>query len=396
MVAATMHARARQLLLVSVATVACTRADADASVPPLAATAAAEHRPVEPAATGPAVAGPPSSPELDAASLPPRPAWTDRHLDESAPPPRFFNISGLMTAHGLTRDRAVELQNHFRDLVRAQPDAHPDAHFATALAKAREGTFEGRRDVERLAAAPFIVVFDLDDTLYDQSYSAERSASCFDLEVPREGGSKRIKLAPGAAAALDRVAALGGAVVLFTAAPDEPSHANLRAWSFGGAPLPEHPAIAGVLTNSHLVLQDKREGPGAVEPRRGYPVLEPSKDLRIVDEALERAILVDDNPLRTFQPGNVRVVRKFDADVYCATTDAKLRRAFERTLPDVVAEIEESLRWARGAKVSFVTAYLPYSQAGRVAVDFLRGAGMSERAAIAHIRTHPEVVDREF
>jgi len=82
--------------------------------------------------------------------------------------------------------------------------------------------------------------------------------------------------------------------------------------------------------------------------------------------------------------------------VCCTTTDAKLRRAFERTLPDVVTEIEESLRWARGAKASFVTAYLPYSQAGGVAVGFLRGSDMSERAAIAYIRTHPELVDREF
>lgn len=329
-------------------------------------------------------------------TLPPRPTWMDRYVDDATGGPRFFNISALMNGHGLTRDRAVELQNHFRDLTRAAPQGDPAKHFVAALERAVRGEFEGRREVDRLAKATFIVVFDLDDTLYDQSYDPAIAAKCADLDVVDGGSRRKVKLAPGAGAALDRVAALGGAVVIFTAAPDEPSLANLRAWQFGGKPLPDHPAIAGVLTNSHLVLQDKREGAGADDPRRGQPVVEPAKDLRIVDESLERVILVDDNPLRTFQPRNLRVVKKFDAGTYCTTTDAKLRKAFERTLPEVVAEIDESLRWARQAKVPFAAAYLPHSQIGRVAVGFMRAAGMSERAAIEYVRTHPEVVDREF
>lgn len=337
---------------------------------------------------------PPVVLEVDARTLPARPDWTDRYASSNTGDMRFFEISGLMSAHSLTRDRAVEVQNHYRDLARAATTLDPAAHYAAALARGRAGTFEDRRDVERIAKAPFIVVFDLDETLYDQQIDPAIAAKCADFESNDGKKTRRVKLTPGANAALDRVAALGGAVVIFTAAPDESSYANLRAWQFGGKPLPEHPAISGVLTNSHLVLQHKREGTD--DPSKGHPVIEPSKDLRIVDETLTRAILVDDNPLRTFQPRNLRLVKKFDAAAYCTTKDAKLKKAFEQTLPTVVREIEDALGYARQHDVPFVTAYLPFSQIGQVAVDFLRGAGMSERAAINHVRSHPEVVDDVF
>jgi hypothetical protein len=335
--------------------------------------------------------------ELDEITILPRPDWTDKYAGEAKGDPRFFDISALHSRHGLERARAVELQNHYRDLTRAKPDGDRSAQFAEALARAKKGVFEDRRDLDRLRTARFIVVFDLDETLYDQFYAPAVAETCSDLDVDYGGGAKRkIKLTPGANGALDRVAALGGAVVLFSAAPDEPVMANLRAWSFGGRPLVEHPAIAGVLTNSHLVLQGKHEGAGAEDPRRGRPVIEPSKDLRIFDETLSRAILVDDNPLRAFQFRNLRIVKKFDADLYCTTKDAKLKKAFERVLPEVVSEIEESLRWMKGNKSDFATAYLPYSQLGRVAVGAMREAGMSERAAIEYVRRHPDVVDRDF
>lgn len=332
--------------------------------------------------------------EVDRFTLQARPDWTDRYAASNTGDMRFFEISALMSAHGLTRDRAVELQNHYRDLARAAKTLDPSAHFAEALARAKAGTFEDRRESQRLASAPFIVVFDLDETLYDQQIDPAVAATCADFESDDGKKKRKVKLAPGADKALDRVAALGGAVVIFTAAPDESSYANLRAWQFGGKPLPEHPAIAGVLTNSHLVLQHKREGTD--DPAKGHPVVEPSKDLRIVDESLTRAILVDDNPLRTFQPRNLRVVKKLDAAAYCTTKDAKLKKAFEQTLPTVVREVEDSLGYAKQHGVPFAAAYLPYTQIGRVAVDFLRGAGMSERAAIVHVRTHPEVVDDVF
>jgi hypothetical protein len=334
---------------------------------------------------------------IDEVTLPARPEWMDKYAAENKGDVRFFDMGALHDRHGLDRARAVELQNHYRDLTRAQPQGDREAQFAEALARAKKGAFEDRRDLDKLRTARFVVVFDLDETLYDQFYSADVAKDCSDLDVDYGGGARRkIKLTPGAAVALDRVAALGGAVVIFSAAPDEPVLANLRAWSFGGQPLVQHPAIAGVLTNSHLVLQGKHEGPGAENPRKGRPVVEPSKDLRIVDESLARTILVDDNPTRAFQFRNLRLVKKFDADLYCTTKDAKVKKAFDRVLPQVVEEIEESLKWMKANSSDFASAYLPYSQLGRLAVDTLRETGMSERAAIEHVRKNPTMVDEDF
>jgi hypothetical protein len=385
----------RAPLSLAIAALSCTvHATASSSTnPPAATTEPSAPTTTTTPTTKPAAEATPTT-EVDRFTLPPRPEWTDRYAASNTGDVRFFEISALMRAHGLTRDRAVEVQNHYRDLARTAKALDPSAHFAEALARAKAGTFEDRRESQRLAAAPFIVVFDLDETLYDQHIDPAVASKCRDFEIDDGKKTRAVKLAPGANTALDRVAALGGAVVIFTAAPDDSSYANLRAWQFGGKPLPEHPAIAGVLTNSHLVLQHKREGTD--DPAKGHPVIEPAKDLRIVDETLTRAILVDDNPLRTFQPRNLRVVKKLDAAAYCTTTDAKLKKAFEQTLPTVVREIEDSLGYAEQHGVPFATAYLPFTQIGRVAVDFLRGAGMSERAAIAHVRTHPEVVDDGF
>lgn len=337
---------------------------------------------------------PPKDP-LAELTLPARPEWMDRYASSNKGDMRFFDMSALMARHQLDRTTAVELQNHYRDRSRTDPDAGPQAWFDHALARAKQGEFEDRRDLAKLRDAPFIVVFDLDETLYDQSYPAEVAEKCHDLDVKADK-PRHIKLAPGANEIIDRVSALGGAVVIFSANTDERTLENLRAWSFGGKPLPEHAAVSGVLTNSHLVLQSSHEGAGAQDPKRGYPVLEPSKDLRIFDESLKKVILVDDNPLRTFQPANVRVVQKFDAERWCANEDAKLRKGFERSLEAVANEIEESVRWMRSSKSDFVTAYLPYTQSGALAVELLHAGGMSRRAAVEHIRKHPQLVEREF
>src|SRR5690606_14985623 len=151
---------------------------------------------------------------------------------------------------------------------------------------------------------------DLDDTLHDQYYAPEVGATCHDLAVPRKEGTRYVKLTPGWAEAIRRIDELGGAVVLFSANVDDTTWTNLSHWSLDDVPLAEHPLVSGVLTNSHLILQKKSAG---------SPVVEPSKDLRIIDPDLEKVILVDDNPGRVFQFRNFRLFPKFDAAVYCTT-----------------------------------------------------------------------------
>jgi hypothetical protein len=327
--------------------------------------------------------------ELARMTLPARPEWMDKYAG-SSPDERFFDIAALMQAHGLDRAMAVELQNHFRDLTRKDPHGDRGAQYAEALRRAKAGELEDGRDPARLAKAPFIVVFDLDETLYDQSIADPAVAkACHDLEVPVAGKDPRlVRLTPGWAEAIHRIDALGGEVVLFSANTDDVTWANANAWMLDGVPIHQHPAVAAFMTNSHLVLQPKQAG---------QPVVEPSKDLRIVDPELTRAIIVDDNPLRLFQFRNVRVFKKFQADVYCVTKDASAKRAYERALAEVVDEIEESVRYTRSHPgVTFAQAYLPYTTLGRLAVGWLRGAGRSDAKAIADLRAHPELADEKF
>ncbi|QRK11729.1 hypothetical protein JQX13_17640 [Archangium violaceum] len=334
---------------------------------------------------------------LDALTIPALPDWVDKYAgpNDSKEERRFFNISRLMTCFQLSRAQAVELQNLFRDQVRASPASDPVAAFSAALERVRRGDFESRLQPETLGRARFIVVFDLDETLFDQYYPAEVGEACHDVAVPKKDGVRYLKLVPGWRQAFERIQALGGAVVLFSANVDTVTLENLAQWKLEGVPLTEHPAIAGILTNSHLVLQEKSEG--VADPRKGNPLREPSKDLRVFDEQLRRVVIVDDNPTRLFQMRNARIFKKFEADTYCTSSDPVLRRAFEQAMPNVVREIEESVRYMDANGGGFVDAYLPYTSLGQLTVRFLVDSGGFDLAgAIDYVRHHPEVVDPRY
>ncbi|MBC8066713.1 MAG: hypothetical protein IAG13_00135, partial [Deltaproteobacteria bacterium] len=84
----------------------------------------------------------PAQPAVDPlaeVTIPVRPDWMDRFAAENVGDMRFFDISALMKRHQLGRDRAVELQNHFRDVSRAQPQDGPARWFEHALARASNG-----------------------------------------------------------------------------------------------------------------------------------------------------------------------------------------------------------------------------------------------------------------
>lgn len=327
-----------------------------------------------------------ADPTLTQVTLPPLPEWTDKYATQNKGDMRFFRIEKLMKGAGLDRLGAVEVQNRFRDLTRTTPATARSAAFRRALKDVRGGWRESGLTTEELAAAPFIVAFDLDDTLYDQ-YGA--LAACHDLEFTDAAGkTRRIRLTPGWDDAIRKVHQLGGLVVLFSANRDEVVYENLGHWKLDGVSIHESPLVGGVLTNSHLVVQEKSAG---------APVTTPSKDLRILDEKLERVIIVDDNPLRLFQMRNARVFKKYRADDHCRTTDEMRKKAYEQAMAQVAREIEGSVAWMKQANVSFVTAYLPYTVLGQHAVDALRTAnGWTEAQAVEHVRRHPDVVDESY
>ncbi len=350
----------------------------------------------QPASPSPG-AGLSSRDELAALTLPPLPDWVDKYADPGQGDRRFFNMSQLMERFQLVRAQAIEVQNLYRDQTRTQPGTDPVKAFNTALERVRGGELESRLDLDQLGKAPFIIVFDLDETLWDQYYPPEAAATCHDLII--QGGKpptgRYVKLVPGWQQAFERIRALGGTVILFSANLDDNIYENLALWKLDNVPLTESPAISGILTNSHLVMQDKSEG--VIDPRKGSPVREPSKDLRAFDESLRRVIIVDDNPIRLFQLRNARVFKKFEADTYCTTSDPVLRRAFDDSMAQVVGEIEDSLQYMKQHGGDFADAFLPYSWLGQITVRLLtESAGLDRAQAIDYVRRNPRSVDPKF
>ncbi|AKI99479.1 Hypothetical protein AA314_01106 [Archangium gephyra] len=86
-----------------------------------AAGSSAQRTEAPPAATATSMTGTTSRAELEAVTIPALPDWVDKYAGPNEEERRFFNISGLMERFQLARVQAVELQNHYRDLIRSQP-----------------------------------------------------------------------------------------------------------------------------------------------------------------------------------------------------------------------------------------------------------------------------------
>ncbi|MEZ4431182.1 MAG: NIF family HAD-type phosphatase [bacterium] len=390
----------RPLALTPLLALATALATACAGTPPTPPPRAQDPALAPAALLGCEVVGPPATAPLATYSHAPVPCWANRYVDRIDENVRYLNLSALMAAEGITRLQAVETQNHYRDLMREDPARDRNEAFAAALARAKAGEFESRVDPQAMARAKFIVVFDLDETLYDQGTA---SAECHDVSFTYDSNgtqkTKYIKMAPGWQQAIRRIRELGGAVAIFSANLDDRTLMNLGHITLDGAPLTESEAIAGIMSNSHLTQQSTLEPPGAPDaPWKGQPVTEPSKDLRHFDESLDRVIIVDDNPLRLFQFRNVRVFQKLEAAEMCTAQDPDIRAAYEQAMPAIVTEIEDSLRWLEShPDATFARAWLPYSDLGQVAVRFLMdGRKWDTARAIEHVRNHPELVADDY
>jgi hypothetical protein len=319
--------------------------------------------------------------------MPPLPLWTDRYAKSVADQGVRLDIDAVMQREDIGRDAAIEAQNLVRDALRADPSLDIEVAYADAIAKVRAGHTEGKFDRDTLAKVPFIVVFDLDETLIDQSYPAEFASRCASFSY-RDGDKDRpVQLAPGWEEVFDAIRDEGGAIVIDSANLDARVEAILSAWTWEGQPLIQHPALAGWVSNSHLVQQ---------AANRGRPVLEPSKDLRGFDPNLERVLLVDDNPLRVFQYANLRLPPKFQADRWC-DAPPDVRSMHDAVLPTISEEIREARAWQKRHGGTFAEAYRPYTALGRLAVDAADAALPGPRSrAIAWVRLHPEVVEKDF
>ena len=192
--------------------------------------------------------------------MPSLPEWTDRYADGKKGDVRFFNVSRLMSEYTLNRVQAVELQNHYRDLTRKDDDFIGEKGFNAALKSVRAHQYESRLDVEGLKKAKFVVVFDLDETLFDQYYSGGESCHTHAFKKA-DGKMKYVHMVPGWERVIKSIHELGGRVVIFSANLDDRTLEILKNITIDDVPMLDSPFIGGALTNSYLIQQEKTELP---------------------------------------------------------------------------------------------------------------------------------------
>ena len=324
-------------------------------------------------------------------TLEPLPDWTDKYAATNKGDRSYFKMSKLVKELGLTWLQAVELQNHFRDLTVAGTSSKKA--FKKALKKVRNNEFESGIDPAKMAAAKFIVVIDLDDTLLQQYYNKWKDGpEYYDYKITfGDGRTRGISMVPGWELLIETIKKSGGAVVLFSANVDDVVWKIVRTVSSGDKKL--YQMVDGVMTNNYLILQGKREW--MPEGRVGTPVIKPSKDLRCLDKSLSKIIIIDDNPTRIVQSHRLRLPKKYDTDFYHFNKFAA--RALYKQIPEIAWEIEEAAEYSEKNGISFARSYLPYTQLGRVALDCLMETfTFSRKEAIDFVRKTPGIVDRNF
>lgn len=326
--------------------------------------------------------------------VPPLPAWTDKYAGSGKAFPGFFKLSALVKTLDITLLQAIELQNHFKDLT--ANDVIPQKAFETAIQLVRDNNFESKLVQKKLDAAPFIVAIDMDETLLQQYYSMWEcnKKKYYDYLVKfRDGSTRGVSMAPGWQKLLETIRGAGGLVIIYSANTDEVVWDILKIVQINNQSLADY--ADGVMTNNYLVLQGKWEWlPGyAIKP--SSPVSEPSKELKLLDRTLDRVIIIDDNPTRIIQNSRLRLPKKYQADLFYSSKAA--RKLYNTQLPAIAAEITESAQYAKANPVTFAIAYLPYTQLGKVAVEWLVDSKLyTEQQAIEFIRKNPEFVDKKF
>lgn len=310
------------------------------------------------------------------------PSWYRDSLEQP-----YLDIGKLME-DGYTRLEAFELQNFAFDMMRSERISVLKALAnAKKLFKKKEMGESGYFPPSNMAPSDFIVAFDLDETLLAQWYrSNERGTKYYDFctgvsDKVEDLGIESpdcVKFLPGLERVLKSIKKIPGCrgIVLFSAKDDETSKAIIDKWKIDGVKARDF--FTGIFTRNYLT--------------RGNGVFKPSKDLRIIDESLDHVLIVDDNPLRLFQPDNVRVFPKFNAEMYLSATVERKKihviKFYERALDLVLSEIEDSYKYAKKYNITFKEACYPFTQSAQAwlgmvedvyslskmnAADFLRG-----------------------
>ncbi|MCC7442911.1 MAG: hypothetical protein IT285_14860 [Bdellovibrionales bacterium] len=247
----------------------------------------------------------------------------------------YLDIERTVERLQVSRLQAHEIQKLMRDeleLLSGSPSVLEQApYLSQALANSVDAVVSrgvspsGYRPM-RFRQGEFVIVFDLDETLLTHWYRHGKGvginrkgslslavrdvvpsfvdrATGDSLDQPKLTISgSMVQLRPGIGQMAKRLAAIPGfrGFVLFTAKEDRSAEALISEWRKQDASFFRH--VKGVFARNHL--------------RIGQGLKKPSKDLRIFDETLQHALLLDDNESRVMQQELCFAIPKFNADAY--------------------------------------------------------------------------------
>jgi len=322
----------------------------------------------------------------------------------------------VMLKEGYSRLEAIEIQNQMKDLLDQNPDylaaekadqgaslfQNHDAMVLQALQQAidkvkKDKYFESGFVPKPLKEHEFYAVFDMDETLLVHWYqSGEKGKAYYDVNGlvldsilrPPLLSPDYVSMTPGWEKALLEISQIPGCqgVLVFTAKEDKASHDLIGKLKIGGKPFKSF--LKGVFSRNHLVRDNKS--------------VKLSKDLRMIDESLKHVVLIDDNPTRVFpdQQKNLRELPKYNADVYLNSKvtgkDPVARNFFEKLLPTVVKELQDSAKYAQAQKLSFGSAFYPYSMEASAERLTLLEQGYTLDQAHTLLRTRPNLFEPVF
>jgi hypothetical protein len=299
---------------------------------------------------------------------------------------------------GYSRLEAIEIQNSTLDLMAKDRELS----FSKAFSKAKSLFQMGKKSESQYLPpasfdnSDFIAVFDLDETALSQWYKSYQKGDAYkDLctgvkdVVPSLNleSTDCVVFTPNLNKQFDRIRKLNGCkgIVLFTAKGDDAANAIFDSWTLKDTKAREY--FSGFFTRRYLT--------------RGGKVFKPSKDIRLIDKSLKHAIIIDDNVSRLFQPKNVRVFPKFNADKYLSAKidkkDKKVIKHYETLLKIIADEIEDSYKYSKKRGISFVKAFYPYSQAGNYCMRMVQDIyGYSKTKSADFVRKYPDLCHPEF
>lgn len=249
-------------------------------------------------------------------------------------------------------------------------------YFGTdqALKEIRDGKGPSGARPKDLAKFKAIVALDMDGTLLDQR-SERNEGTTHEFTDPYYGRKVFVGVAPGALEFLKSLKERGLGVILMSRNDDYIVHAIANLILIDNVKLKDY--IDGVLTDAHMSWG---QGYGMFTWRQSNYF----KDLRLLDERGERAIILDDDPkwVRPADHARMYYMSRFSSSRMKRLEARQYRYVYQFEL--ALAAVDAALEISAQEKISFAAAFERYSFKAEAelisAVEWLHDKGQKKAA----------------